>query len=346
MIDYIIKQNIGDVCKRFGHDFSSEEFLISGGAGFIGSWLADVLLNLGAKVTCLDNLSTGQTTNIDHLLSDSGFRFAQGDVISYSANEKYDYILHLASRASPEEYQQHPIETLLANSLGSQKMLELTRKLDSRILYTSTSEVYGDAQVVPTPEEYWGNVNPVGPRSCYDEGKRFGEALFMAYHREYDLDVRVARIFNTYGPRIRATDSYARAVPKFIRQALADKPITVYGDGMQTRSFCYVVDTVLGILMILMATNAEGEIVNIGGTQEITVRDLASKIKMLTQSRSEIIFNPAPADDPKRRSPDISKAKRLVGWAPKFVLNDGLKTTIDWFRKNPKLVGKSPSEYL
>jgi UDP-glucuronate decarboxylase len=334
MIDNIVKKDVRRICGRFDeHHFSGKRVLLTGGAGFIGSWLADVLVNLGAIVTCLDNLSTGQIINIDPLLTHQNFRFVQADVSSSVPDEKYDYLLHLASRPSPEDYQQHPIETLLSNSIGSHRMLELTRKMDSRILYTSTSEVYGDAQVIPTPEDYWGNVNPIGPRSCYDEGKRFGEALFMAYLREHDLDVRIARIFNTYGPRIRASGTYARAVPRFIRQALANEPITVYGNGSQTRSLCYISDTVLGLLMLLVAPNAAGEIINIGAADEIRILDLANKIKTMTKSRSQIVFRPLPTDDPKRRCPDISKARRVLGWVPSLDLNGGLERTIEWFEK-------------
>jgi UDP-glucuronate decarboxylase len=334
MMDDIILKDLRHVCgKSDERYFSEKKVLISGGAGFIGSWLSDALLDLGASVTCVDNLSSGQIANINHLLSHRRFGFLEADVVNFGCNERYDYLLHLASRASPEEYQQHPIETLLANSLGSYRMLDLARKMDSPILYSSTSEVYGDAQVVPTPEDYWGNVNPIGGRSCYDEGKRFGEALFMAYRKEYGLDTRIARVFNTYGPRIRANGPYARVVPKFILQALANNPMTVYGDGSQTRSFCYVTDTVLGLLMLLAARNAEGEVVNLGFAQEIAVLELANKIKMLAHSESQVVFGPLPTDDPRRRCPSISKARELLAWQPMVPLSQGLKRTIEWFRE-------------
>jgi UDP-glucuronate decarboxylase len=332
LIDDIILKDLRHVCD--GSDerhFSEKKVLISGGAGFIGSWLADALLDLGASVTCVDNLSTGEIANINHLLGRRSFSLIQADVVNFTVGEKYDYLLHLASRVSPEDYQQHPIETLLANSLGSYRMLELARKMDSRILYPSSSEAYGDARVVPTPEDYWGNVNPTGPRSCYDEGKRFSEALFMGYKREYGLDVRVARVFNSYGPRIRATGSYARVAARFIRQALSGDPITVFGDGSQTRSLCYIADTILGLLMLLTAGNAAGEVVNVGAPEEIRILDLAKKIKGLAQSESPIVFCPLPAEDPKRRCPDISKAKRVLGWTPTISLNEGLKRTIKSF---------------
>lgn len=334
MIDDIILKDLRHVCgKSDERYFSEKKVLISGGAGFIGSWLSDVLLDLGASVTCVDNLSTGEIANINHLLGGRRFSLIQADVVNFTVGDKYDYLLHLASRVSPEDYQQHAIETLLANSLGSYRMLELARKMDSRILYSSSSEVYGNAQVVPTPEDYWGNVNPTGPRSCYDEGKRFSEALFMGYKREYGLDVRVARIFNSYGPRLRATGSYARVASMFIRQALSGDPMTVFGDGSQTRSLCYIADTVLGLLMLLTAGNAVGEIVNIGSSEEIRILDLARKIKSIAQSESQIVFRPLPADDRMRRCPNVSKAKKLLSWAPTVSLDEGLGRTIQWFKQ-------------
>ena len=335
MIDRIVEEDVKAICGKLSeHHFSGKSILVTGGAGFLGSWIVDILLELGARVTCLDNLSTGMISSIDHNLDDSQFRFVQGDVISFNGNQRYDYLLHLASRASPEEYQQRPIDTLLANSLGNQRMLELARKMDSRLIYASSSEVYGDAQVIPTPEGYWGYVNPVGPRSCYDEGKRFGEALITAYKKEYDVDARIARIFNTYGPRIRATGCYARVVPRFIRQALTGEPITVYGNGSQTRSFCYVADTILGLLSLLSATNAQGAIINIGASQETTILDLANTIRKLTGSKSQIAFSNLPIDDPTRRCPNIQEAKRILDWSPTVSQDDGLKKTIEWFRKN------------
>lgn len=333
MIDQIIRKDVENVRDDFNREeFDGKLILVTGGAGFIGSWLCDFFRSFNAEITCLDNMSTGRSGNIDHLLGKARFNFVSEDVCNFKSPIKFDYILHLASRASPEEYQKHPIETLRANSLGSYNMLELARKNDATILFTSTSEVYGDAQVVPTPESYWGNVNPVGIRSCYDEGKRFAEALFMAYHKEYGLNVRVARIFNTYGPRIRADGAYGRAVPRFMSQALTDKPITVYGDGTQTRSFCYVTDTATGLIKLLTGENAKGEIVNIGNPKEITILELAQKIKQLTESSSPLSFQPLPVDDPKRRCPDISKAKKILRWSPKISLEQGLQRTIAWFR--------------
>lgn len=337
MIDSIILEDLKKIegYLRKG-DFEGKRVLVTGGAGFVGSWICDVLVSFNAEVDCLDNLATGRTENVDHLSGKAGFRLVKGDVCDFKTEVKYDLVLHLASRASPEEYQQHPIETLHANSLGSYNMLELARTHDARILFTSTSETYGDAEVFPTSENYWGYVNPVGPRSCYDEGKRFGEALFMAYHREYGLDVRIARIFNTFGPRLRAEGAYGRAVSRFIVQALSNQPITVYGDGSQTRSFCYVLDTVLGLLLFSANERASGEVLNIGNPKEITILELAHRIKQMAGSASPITFHPLPEDDPKRRCPDIGKAERLLGWKPEVNLKQGLHRTITWFQKNER----------
>ena len=315
------------------NDLERQSFLISGGAGFLGSYLCDTLVKLKAEVTCLDNFSTGLNENVSHLFNLKNFRLLSENVSSFNNDEKYDFVLHLASRASPEDYQQHPVETLLANSLGSQKMLEIAGKNDSTILFTSSSEVYGDAKVVPTPESYWGNVNPVGVRSCYDEGKRFSEALFMAYYRQNGLDVKIVRIHNTYGPRLRCDGTYARAVSRFIMQALKNENITVYGDGKQTRSLCYVSDTITGILLALFSKKCKGEAINIGNPAEISVLELAELIKKVTNSSSQITFHPLPKDDPKRRCPNINKAASLLGWKPKVGLREGLDRTIGWFKK-------------
>jgi len=272
--------------------------------------------------------------NISHLRRSRNFTFRKLDATHPEdlETEKYDVIFHLASRASPEEYQQHPIETLTANSQGTQNMLELARKKDAILIYASTSEVYGDAEEIPTPETYWGKVNPVGVRSCYDEGKRYGEALCMAYRRTYNLDTRILRLFNTYGPRIRHEGAYARALPRFIHQALKGEDITVFGDGKQTRSFCYITDTIRGILKVAASPTAEGEVFNIGNPNEITVMTLAEKIRELSGSSSKIIYKPLPPDDPKRRCPDITKAKTMLSWSPQISLEEGLKKTISWFR--------------
>jgi len=312
--------------------FEGTQVLVTGGAGFLGSWCSEALLGLGAHVTCLDNLSTGLPENIEHLVLAPAFRFEQKDVCNFKTTKRFDMILHMASHASPEHYQHNPISTLEANSTGSQNILEVARRCDATVMFASTSEVYGDALIIPTPEDYWGNVNPVGPRSCYDEGKRFGEALFTAYNREYGLNVKIARIFNSYGPRIRADGLYGRAVPRFILQALNNQPITVYGDGQQTRSFCYVSDTILGLLRLTTSKKASGEPVNIGNPNEITILTLAKTVKAIAKSTSPIVFRSLPEDDPKRRCPEMSKAKKFLEWHPKMNLKKGLQRTINWFR--------------
>jgi UDP-glucuronate decarboxylase len=333
LIDTIILEDIkrikGDLKKRH---LEEKRLLVTGGAGFIGSWLCDLLIGLKAEVTCLDNLSTGMNRNIDHLFGKPRFDFVNEDACTFGTKSHFDYILHMASHASPEEYQTRPIETLRASSIGSVNVAELARKQDATVLFASTSEIYGDAQVVPTPESYWGNVNPIGPRSCYDEGKRFAEALFTAYNKQYGLDVKIARIFNTFGPRLREDGLYARAVSRFIAQALTNKPITIYGDGTQTRSFCYISDTVMGLILMVTNEEANGEVVNVGNPQEITILQLAERIKQLTESRSRLTFHPLPEDDPKRRCPDTSKIEKLLGWKPRVSLEQGLERTIEWFK--------------
>lgn len=334
MIDEVILEDTKKIRTNLeGNAFTNKRLLITGGAGFLGSWLCDCLIGLDTEVYCLDNFSTGKAGNVEHLKDYTNFKLIDEDVCDFKSNVKFDYILHLASHASPMEYQKHPIETLRGNSLGSYNMLELARRCDATLMFTSTSEVYGDAEVIPTPENYWGNVNPIGPRSCYDEGKRFAEALLMAYHREYGLDVKIARIFNTYGPRIRADGLYGRVVSRFIFQALSNKPITVFGDGTQTRSFCYVSDTILGLLLLSVNRIVGEEPVNMGNTQEIPIMELAQKIKTLTNSRSPITFHSLPTDDPKRRCPSIGKAEQLLKWIPQTGLCKGLQKTIAWFRR-------------
>jgi len=334
MIDEIVSEDLQWIINDFKIGvFEDKNVLVTGGAGFIGSYLCDVLVKLDASVTCLDDFSTGLIENIDHLFKRRNFKLIKQDVAELRGEEEYDYILHFASRASPEDYQLHPAETLLANSIGSYRMLELARKHKSRILFASSSEVYGNTKVIPTPETYWGNVNPVGPRSCYDEGKRFAEALFMAYYREYGVDVRIVRIHNTYGPRLRADGNYARALSRFIMQALNGANITVYGDGTQTRSFCYITDTILGILLALSNNRSKGQVFNIGSSDERTILQLAGIVKQIVGSRSQIVFESLPPDDPERRCPDISKAAQVLEWSPQVALEKGLPRTIDWFRK-------------
>lgn len=304
-------------------------FLISGAAGFIGSHLCDRLLAEGHSVTGLDNLITGSRNNIAHLAGDRRFCFLLADVTEpVQLDRPVDFVLHLASPASPVHYLSHPIATLLAGSVGTRNLLELAHRDGARFLLASTSECYGDPLEHPQRESYWGHVNPVGPRSCYDESKRFAEALTMAYHRAYGLATHIVRIFNTYGPRMQAADG--RMVPAFITQALRGEPLTVNGDGLQTRSLCYIDDLVDGIRRLL--DTEERYPVNLGNPEEITVLEFARLVLRLTGSRSPIHHRPLPEDDPRRRCPDISKARRLLGWAPTTPLEEGLAKTIDYFR--------------
>jgi dTDP-glucose 4,6-dehydratase len=303
--------------------------LITGGAGFIGSHLCEMFLGKGCKVICLDNLITGKLSNISRLLKDKNFKFIRHDVSEYiDIKGPIDYILHFASPASPIDYLKYPIQTLKVGSLGTHNALGLAKVKKAVFLLASTSEVYGDPLVNPQPESYWGNVNPIGPRGVYDEAKRFAEAITMAYHRVHKIDTKIVRIFNTYGERMRENDG--RAIPNFINQALKNKPITVYGDGSQTRSFCYVSDLVDGIYSLLMSK--EHDPVNIGNPNEMTLLKLAKVIIRLTGSDSRIVFKGLPVDDPKVRRPVISKAKRILKWQPKVRLEEGLVKTIEYFR--------------
>ena len=304
--------------------------MITGGAGFLGSHLADRLLEAGHEVLCVDNLFTGTKDNIAHLHSNPSFEFMRHD-ITFPLFVEVDEIYNLACPASPIHYQHDPVQTTKTSVHGAINMLGLAKRLGCKILQASTSEVYGDPSVHPQSEEYWGHVNPIGPRSCYDEGKRCAETLFFDYHRQHRLPIKVARIFNTYGPRMHPADG--RVVSNFIMQALRNEPITLYGDGSQTRSFCYVDDLVAG-LIALMETGPEitGPI-NIGNPNEFTVRELAEQVIRLTNASSKIIEAPLPQDDPKQRQPDIGKAKRDLGWEPAIQLEQGLVKTIDYFRK-------------
>ena len=332
MIDKIISEDIERIKSVVKGDvFSDKKVLVTGSAGFIGSWLCDVLVGFGSSVTALDDLSTGRLLNIDHLMSNANFKFIKSDVCTFKSNEQFDYILNMAGHASPDEYLTHPIETLQTSALGTFNMAELARKNDAKLLFASTSEVYGDTEIIPTPETYWGKVNPIGPRSCYDEGKRFAEALLMAYSKQHGLDVRIPRIFNSYGPRLREDGFYGRAMSRFILQALTGKPITIYGDGKQTRSFCYVTDTVTGLLLLASSNKANGEVVNLGNTQEVTILELAEKIRKVTNCKSAIEFCPLPKDDPKRRCPVLKKLEELVAFKPSIRLEEGLNKTITWF---------------
>ena len=334
MMDKIIGEDLEKIKSTVKGDFfSGKKVLVTGGAGFIGSWICDALLGFGAELTAVDNLSTGRIKNIDHLSKKSFFKFIKSDVCAFDSKEKFDIIFHLAAHASPDEYQAHPIETLQTSALGTFAMAELARKSDAKLLFASTSEVYGDTEIIPTPESYWGKVNPIGPRSCYDEGKRFAEALLMAYNKQYELDVRVPRIFNSYGPRLREDGLYGRAMSRFIMQALTNQPITVYGNGKQTRSFCYISDTVTSLLLLIAASDIKGEVVNVGNDQEITILELAQKIQTVTKCKSTITFHPLPKDDPKRRCPNTTKLEKLVEWKPNMSIEEGLKRTITWFSK-------------
>lgn len=338
LLDEIIQKDLERAGKVSNiSSLKNENVLITGGAGFIGSWLSDVLAKLGVNLTCVDDLSSGTFNNISHLKELPNYEFLQADVgklEEITSDSKFKYIFHLASRASPDDIQANPIETLRANSIGTFNALEIAKKHKAIFLFTSTSEIYGDAKVIPTPESYWGNVNPIGPRSPYDEGKRFSEALCKAYEKKQGLDVRIVRIFNTYGPRLRPEGIYGRAVSRFMTQAIEGKDETVYGDGSQTRSFCYVTDTIIGILSAMTNDKAYGEIFNIGNSVEISILELAKKIKALAKNDSKITFHPLPPDDPRRRCPDISKAKRLLNWQPEVSLDEGLRRTISWFQKN------------
>ena len=304
--------------------------VLTGGAGFLGSHLCDKLIANGWDVLCVDNLATGSEANIAHYEHNDHFRMLRHDVSRYiDVPGPIDYVLHFASPASPVDYLKLPIPTLKVGALGTHNALGLALAKKAKFFLASTSECYGDPLVSPQPETYWGNVNPIGPRGVYDEAKRYAEAMTMAYHRFHGLDTHIVRIFNTYGPRMRLNDG--RALPNFIYQALTGQSITVYGDGTQTRSFCYVSDLIEGIFRLMQSE--EHWPTNIGNPQEITIHEFAERVRALTATKSPIIFEPLPQDDPKRRCPDISKAKKLLGWEPKVGLDEGLRLTLDYFQK-------------
>ncbi len=303
--------------------------IVTGGAGFIGSNLCDYLLTKEYRVICIDDLITGSLENIEHINS-GDFEFINHDITEYiEIKEKVDYVFHFASPASPIDYLQLPIQTLKVGALGTHNVLGLAKSKRAVMLLASTSEVYGDPKVHPQIEEYWGNVNPVGPRGVYDEAKRFAEAMTMAYHRQQGVNTRIVRIFNTYGPRMRKNDG--RAIPTFVNQALEGKEISVFGDGSQTRSFCFISDLVEGIHKL--AQSDYHLPVNIGNPNEMSILELAEKIKKLTKSESKIVFHDLPVDDPVVRQPDISKARKILGWKPGINFKDGLKTTLAWYKK-------------
>lgn len=308
---------------------SNKRAVITGGAGFLGSHLCEKMLENGIDVVCIDNLLTGSVDNISHLFGNDHFSFIKHDVTNFiHVPGNVDYVLHFASPASPIDYLQMPIQTLKVGSLGTHKALGLAKEKKARFLLASTSEIYGDPEIHPQTEDYWGNVNPIGPRGVYDEAKRFAEAITMAYHRFHGVETRIVRIFNTFGPRMRLNDG--RALPAFISQALKGEDITVFGDGSQTRSFCYVSDLVDGIFKLLMSDTSDP--VNIGNPEEITIREFAEEVVRLTGSKSKLTFLDLPVDDPKVRQPDITRAKNLLNWEPKVSRNEGLIKALDYFK--------------
>ncbi|HTS08630.1 MAG TPA: UDP-glucuronic acid decarboxylase family protein [Candidatus Eisenbacteria bacterium] len=313
--------------------------LITGGAGFLGSHLCDALLGEGWNVVVVDNLLTGRLSNLAHLANDSRFEFVQKDICQPFDVGKVDYIFHFASPASPEDYHRHGIATLQVGSLGTFNALELAHKYGAKYFVSSTSECYGDPLEHPQKETYWGHVNPIGPRSVYDEAKRFTEAITVAYRRYHNVDTRIVRIFNTYGPRMQINDG--RVVPNFMKQALRGEDLTIYGNGKQTRSFCYVADEIDGFLRL--SRSDEHLPVNIGNPNEFTILQCAEMVLTVTGSKSQIRYEPLPQDDPKQRRPDITKARQLLGWEPKVDLESGLKLSLDYFRKATADVGKPKS---
>jgi UDP-glucuronate decarboxylase len=322
-----IRQNLGSI------SFEDQRVLVTGGAGFIGSWMCETLIDSGAFVICIDNFASGMESNISDLMNHEKFQFINHDITTpLHFDSKIDLVFHMASRASPFEFEHYPIQILKSNTLGVLVALGIAKKHGARFVYTSTSEVYGNPDIVPTPESYFGNVNPIGPRGCYDEAKRCGEAYVVAYQRQHNLNTRIARIFNTYGPRIRMDGIYGRVVPRFINQALHGISITIFGDGSQTRSFTYITDQIEGLMRLAAIDEARGEVINIGNINEIMVLDLARKVVTLTRSPSNFTFSPLPMDDPLRRRPDITKAKKILSWEPKVPLDKGLHRTIDWVK--------------
>jgi dTDP-glucose 4,6-dehydratase len=319
--------------KTTGKSGNRPVSVVTGSAGFLGSHLVDLLLNRGHRVVGIDNFVTGRVENFAHLAGNQDFRFIQQDITEFVyLKEKVDYIWHFASPASPIDYLELPIQTLKVGSLGTHKALGLAKEKGARILIASTSEIYGDPTVHPQTEEYWGNVNTIGPRGCYDEAKRFAEAITMAYHRQHQLETRIVRIFNTFGPRMRLNDG--RVVPAFVGQALEGKPITIFGKGTQTRSFCYVSDLIEGIYRLMMSDSPLP--VNIGNPREMTMLEFAEAVLRATKSKSKLVFKPLPQDDPKQRQPDITRATKLLKWEPIVTLDEGLAKTIEHFRGRVK----------
>ncbi|MHA1819346.1 MAG: NAD-dependent epimerase/dehydratase family protein [Promethearchaeota archaeon] len=348
---YDIKDDIDELLRRLEKrdiNFKDKTILVTGGAGFLGSWVCEVLIKQGAHVLCLDNLSSGLWDNIKDLIKHPNFRFINHDIsdpiyfgkshpakFSIPDIHKLDIVMHMASRASPFEFRQFPISILKSNTIGTFNALGIANQHNATFFYSSTSEVYGNPpdQYVPTPETYFGNVNPIGPRSCYDEAKRAGEAYIMAYMLEYNINAHIVRIFNTYGPRIRWGKLYGRVIPNFIHQALHDEDITVFGDGLQTRSFTYVVDEIEGLLTDVATEEARGIVINVGNNIETTILELAEMIIELTNSNSKIVHKPLPIDDPIRRKPVLERAQKILKWKPTTSLKEGLEKTIKWFRE-------------
>lgn len=349
---YDHEKDLDEINNRLLKDqisFKNKLILITGGAGFLGSWMCETLLRQGAKIICLDNLSSGLWENIAHLTDNPNFRFIHHDIstpiyfgrtmpnyVSYpNITEKLDYVMHLASRASPFEFKNFAISILKSNTLGTMNALGIATTHQAILFYASTSECYGNPppDAVPTPEDYWGHVNPIGPRSCYDESKRAGEAFCKAYELQHNINVHFVRIFNTYGPRIRSGAEFGRVVPNFIHQCLNDDPITVFGDGAQTRSFTYVVDEIEGLLRDAFLPNARGVPINVGNNKMTSVLELAEIIKEITSSNSKIIHQPLPVDDPILRQPVLDRAKEILNWEPHTQLKEGLMKTIDWFKE-------------
>jgi UDP-glucuronate decarboxylase len=347
----IIQEDVQTINHRLhsrGISFKDKDVLVTGGGGFLGSWVCDVLIAQGARVLCLDNLSSGKRDNIDHLTISSSFRFIEHDItnpiffgnthspdnVNIPDVENIDFVLHMASRASPFEFTHYPLSILKTGTIGTYNALGIANSHNANFLFTSTSEVYGNPpkEAVPSSEEYFGNVNPVGPRSCYDESKRAGEAFVMAYILERKINAWIVRIFNTYGPRIRSGKLHGRALPNFVHQALLDENITVFGDGSQTRSFTYIIDEIEGILTDVCTPKAKGMVINVGNDKETTVLELANLIIELTNSNSKIVHYPLPGDDPARRKPLLKRANEILDWKPTIQLKEGLKRTIDWFK--------------
>jgi UDP-glucuronate decarboxylase len=335
----VVEEDVGFLVKRLNEDggrFTDQTILVIGGAGFLGSWICDVLVRQGGRVICLDNFSSGRRDNVEHLESLDRFRLVEHDISQpIFFDEQIDLVFHMASRASPMEFSRFPIQILKSNTLGTWVALGIAKKHMATLVYASSSEVYGDPdpRYIPTPESYYGNVNPVGVRSCYDEAKRAAEAFITAYHIQHGVDARIVRIHNTYGPRMRAGDVYGRVVTRFIDQALRGVPLTVFGDGRQTRSFTYVTDMVRGILKVAYVLDLSGEVFNLGSGEEMEIIGLAKTVLELTESDSEIEFQPLPPDDPRRRCPDTSKAERLLKWKAETSLKEGLHKTISWLKE-------------